>query len=98
MILKGPLINPFFHTVPTFSVRETNVSRHNGGARGSPIMPRDVSGTVGMNGLIVLKVNNVHYTQEKSSQNLVKLNQIWIVITFLLLIWRQADIRQVPNQ
>ena len=30
-------------TVPTFAVRETDVSRHNGGTSGSPIMPGDVS-------------------------------------------------------
>ena len=36
-------VNPFMPTVPTFVVRETDVSRHNGRASGSPIMPRDVS-------------------------------------------------------
>ena len=30
-------------TVPTFAVRETDVSRHNGGTRSAPIIPRDVS-------------------------------------------------------
>jgi len=37
------VFNPFMPTVPTFAVRETGVSRHNGGASGAPIMPRDVS-------------------------------------------------------
>ena len=31
----------FRNQVPTFAVRETDVSRHKGGTRGSPIMPRD---------------------------------------------------------
>jgi len=35
--------NPFLPTVPTFAVRETDVSRHNGGTSGSTIMPGDVS-------------------------------------------------------
>ena len=35
-------LNPFVPTVPTFAVRETDVSRYNGGTRGAPIMPRDV--------------------------------------------------------
>ena len=30
-------LNPFMPTVPTFAVRETNVSRHNGGTAGSPL-------------------------------------------------------------
>ena len=37
------MLNPFLTTVPTFAVRETDVSRHNGDTRGSPTMPRDVS-------------------------------------------------------
>ena len=32
------LINLFLPTVPTFAVRETDVSRHNGGTRGAPIL------------------------------------------------------------
>ena len=31
--------NPFFPTVPTFAVRETDVSRHNGGPSGAPLKP-----------------------------------------------------------
>ena len=31
-------INPFMPTVSTFAVRETDVSRHNGGTSGAPIM------------------------------------------------------------
>ena len=31
--------NPFLPTVPTFAVRETCVSRHNGGASGAPLKP-----------------------------------------------------------
>ena len=30
---------PFMPTVPTFAVRETDVSRHNGGALGAPLKP-----------------------------------------------------------
>ena len=32
-------LNPFMPTVPTFAVRETDVSRHNGGTSGAPIKP-----------------------------------------------------------
>ena len=32
-------VNPFMPTVPTFAVRETCVSRHNGGAAGAPLKP-----------------------------------------------------------
>ena len=32
-------INPFMPTVPTFAVRETDVSRHNGGTSGAPLKP-----------------------------------------------------------
>ena len=31
--------NPFLPTVPTFAVRETDVSRHNGGNSGAPLKP-----------------------------------------------------------
>ena len=31
--------NPFMPTVPTFAVRETDVSRHNGGTSGAPFKP-----------------------------------------------------------
>ena len=31
--------NQLLPTVPTFAVRETNVSRHNGGTSGAPIKP-----------------------------------------------------------
>ena len=30
-------VNPFLPTVPTFAVRETDVSRHNGGTSGAPL-------------------------------------------------------------
>ena len=32
-------VNPFMPTVPTFAVRETEVSRHNGGTSGAPLNP-----------------------------------------------------------
>ena len=32
-------VNPFMPTVPTFAVRETDVSRHKGGTRGAPLRP-----------------------------------------------------------
>ena len=32
-------VNPFMPTVPTFAVRETDVSRHNGGTSGAPLKP-----------------------------------------------------------
>ena len=34
--------NQFLLTVPTFAVRETNVSRHNGGTSGAPLKPLSV--------------------------------------------------------
>ena len=34
-----PLLNPFMPTVPKFAVRETYVSRHNGGTSGAPHKP-----------------------------------------------------------
>ena len=37
--LRGNVINPFMPTVPTFAVRETDVSRHNGGTSGAPLKP-----------------------------------------------------------
>ena len=45
MVSKGTgALNPFMPTVPTFAVRETDVSRHNGGASGAPLKPlRDES-------------------------------------------------------
>ena len=42
---KGPIVcnpfvfNPFMPTVPTFAVRETDVSRHNGGTAGVTLKP-----------------------------------------------------------
>jgi len=33
------VFNPFMPTVPTFAVRETGVSRHNGGSAGAPLKP-----------------------------------------------------------
>ena len=33
------VINAFMPTVPTFAVRETDVSRHNGGTSGAPLKP-----------------------------------------------------------
>ena len=35
----GQRVNPFMPTVPTFAVRETYVSRHNGGTAGAPLKP-----------------------------------------------------------
>ena len=32
-------LKPFLLTVPTFAVRETDVSRHNGGTSGAPLKP-----------------------------------------------------------
>ena len=34
-----PSLNPFMPAVPTFAVRETDVSRHNGGTAGAPLKP-----------------------------------------------------------
>ena len=34
-----PNINQFLPTIPTFSVRETDVSRHNGDTSGAPLKP-----------------------------------------------------------
>ena len=33
------VLNPCLPTVPTFAVRETDVSRHNGGTSGAPLKP-----------------------------------------------------------
>ena len=33
------LVNPFMPTVSTIAVRETDVSRHNGGTSGAPLKP-----------------------------------------------------------
>ena len=57
-------VNPFMLTVPTFAVRETDVSRHNGGTSGTPLKAlrvdsalralstlRDENASVGKNGL-----------------------------------------------
>ena len=52
-------LNPFFPTVPTFAVRETDVSRHDGGTSGAPLKPLGQqmlelgceNATVGKNGL-----------------------------------------------
>ena len=33
------MLNPFLPTVPTFAVRETDASRHNGGTSGAPLKP-----------------------------------------------------------
>ena len=67
-------LNPFLPTVPTFAVRETEVSRHNGGTSGAPLKPlRDdialralsslgqqmSNATVGINGLIPYGVRGV---------------------------------------
>ena len=35
----GGILNPFMPTVPTFAVRETDVSRHYGGTSGAPLKP-----------------------------------------------------------
>ena len=41
------LNNPFMPTVQTFAVRETDVSRHNGGTSGAPLKPlRDDSALI----------------------------------------------------
>ena len=39
-----------------------------------------------------------NFTHDKSFLNLVKLNKIWIVITFSRLIWDQTEFRLVTNQ
>ena len=36
---KWPIVNPFLPTVPTFTGRETDVSRHNGGTSGVSLQP-----------------------------------------------------------
>jgi len=45
VINSGPPnhFNLFLSTIQTSAVRDTDVCRHNGGTRGFPIMPRDVS-------------------------------------------------------
>ena len=36
-VLVSDVINPFLPTFPTFGVRETDVSRHNGETSGAPL-------------------------------------------------------------
>ena len=45
------MFNPFLPTVPTFAVRETDVSRHNGGTSGPPIMPSALRALSSLRGL-----------------------------------------------
>ena len=46
--------SPFMPTVPTFAVRETDVSRHNGGASGAPLKPlRDDSALRALSSLLM---------------------------------------------
>ena len=49
-------INPFMPTVPTFAVRETDVSQHNGGTSGAPLKPlRDDSALRALSSLRALR-------------------------------------------
>ena len=49
-------INPFLPTVQTFAVRETDVSRHNGGTEGAPLKPlRDDSAMRALSSLKCLR-------------------------------------------
>ena len=72
--MTGP-VNPFMPTVPTFAVRETDVSRHNGGTSGAPLKPlRDDS---------VRLSRCPHYAERRSLSdskcwNLVAETQRWV--------------------
>ena len=56
-ILKS-FINPFLPTVPTFAVRETNVSRHDRGTSGAPLKPlRDDSALIALSFVFVFNVS-----------------------------------------
>ena len=55
-LVKGEFLNLFLPTVPTFAVRETDVSRHNGGTSGAPLKPhRDDSALRALSSLRGLK-------------------------------------------
>ena len=64
------LVNPFLPTVPTFAVRETDVSRHNGGASGAPLKPlRDDSALRALSSLRSLRgaPEVPHYAERRQS-------------------------------
>ena len=57
----GLINNPFMPTVPTFAVRETDVSKHKGGASGALLTPlrddsalRALSSLRGLRGFLIL--------------------------------------------
>ena len=55
--------NPFMPTVPTFAVRETDVSRHNGGTSGAPLKPlRNDSALRGVRGSPIMPRDAVSRT------------------------------------
>ena len=69
-------LNPFMPTVPTFAVRETDVSRHNGSTRCSPIMPRDaVSRTANVEANVELGINGLN----KSYMEYIQVECMFIV-------------------
>ena len=54
--------DPYLPTVPTFVVRETDVSRHNGGTSGAPLKPlRDDSALRGLSSLRGQLLRSVHF-------------------------------------
>ena len=59
-------------TVPTFAVREIDVSRHNGGPRGAPLTAN--VGTVGMNGLIQFCKHIVKLYERIYERNIMKVS------------------------
>ena len=63
--------NQFLPTVPTFAVRETDVSRHNGGTSGAPLKPhrddsalRALSSLRGLRGALEV---SPHYAERRQS-------------------------------
>ena len=58
-------LNPFMPTVQTFAVRETDVSRHNGGTSGAPLKPLRVDSV--LRALMIILFQSNHYVSR--SQN-----------------------------
>ena len=74
-------LNPFMPTVPTFAVRETDVSRHNGGTSGAPLKPlRDDSALKVLSSRHPIMPRDVSLSDSKcwnGGQKLVTKTQRW---------------------
>ena len=97
--------NQFLPTVPTFAVRETDVCRHNGGTRGSPIMPRDAVsrtanvGTVGTNQKNHPRsIKYIKFTSYIDALIFCQINKNMIALQIIILLWNLSDIWLVQNK